>query len=342
MTKPSYLPPPPLRDHQFINFAFMDMVSVADKALDYIKPAPAAGGLIANSEFISRPSEITPLQASCLASMTDETFSKLAPILHFVVEKKLVDSKRGLAAVTAYMTPAIMTKTGEMPGQYTMEQAQAYVTYQARSGFHIHWAALAELYNESADGQKEAIDSLFSQVLNKSLRDLYSVSAPALSLPESFKQDEWRHETEGEIAYTHSEYLDTWLREDIAASQFWVEGRLPDGQGSVFIGSASNLQEAIGYASAYVINANAGGMQANAMGMFSLISIDFNREVIAEASIVQPSKYRSTGSKLSWKVSTPAHEKFSEALFTKELRSAESKLGLRWNRKDWLEQPFAP
>lgn len=342
MTRPSYLPPPPLRDHQFINFAFMDMVTVAGNAIGYAKPSSVAGGLVGNPDFISRPSAVTAQQAAALSSMSDETFSKLAPILNFVVEDKLVDSKRGLAAFTAYKMSSIMDKTGEMPGQYTMDQAQAYVTYQARLGFHIHWAALAELYNGSSDDQKESIDGLFTHLLDRSLRDLYSVSGPALSLPESFKRDEWRHESDDGMSFVHSAYLDTWLREDIAASQFWVEGRLPDGESTVFIASASTLQEAIGYASAYVMNANTGSGQANAVAMFSSISIDFNREVIAEASLVQPSRYRSTGTKLSWKVVDPDHEMFSAGLFTRELRDAESKLGLRWDRKDWLEQGFAP
>ena len=342
MTRPGHLPPPPLRDHQFINFAFMDMVTAAGTALGYVKSSSVTNGLVANADFISRPSQINSAQASVITSMTEETFEKLAPILHFVVEDKLVDSKRGLAAVTAYMMPSIMDKTGEMPGQYTMEQAQAYVVYQSRTGFHIHWAALAELYNASSEDQKEAIDGLFTQVLDRSLRDLYSVSAPALNLPDSFKQDQWRHEADGEIPYTHSEYLDTWLREDIAASQFWVEGKLPDGESTVFIASGSSLQEAIGYASAYVMKANTGGLVANALGMFSSISIDFNRKVIAEASIIQPSRYRKTGTKLSWSVTEPAHEKFPQTLFTQELRAAESKLGIRWNRKDWLENDIDP
>lgn len=342
MSKPGYLPPPPLRDHQFINFAFLDMLTVAGSALGHVRSAPAPGAITAKHGEVDAPSKISPIQAAAVSEMTDDTFSRLSPILHFVVENKLVDSKRGLAAVTAYLLPSIMAKTGEMPGQFTMSQAQVYVIHQAKPSLHIHWAGLANLYNDVTDDQQEAISNLFSHVFKAPLRDLYSVSAPALSLPASFKQDEWRHEDDGEIAYTHSEYLDTWLREDIADSQFWIEGRLPDGESTIFIASAPTLQEAIGYASAYVMNANAGGTQAKGLGLLASISIDFNRVVIAEASIVDSSRYRSVGNKLKWQVCAPEHELFSKALFMNELNEAESKLGLSWSKKNWLEQDLAP
>lgn len=342
MPKPSYLPPPPLRDHQFICFEFMNMTVTYGTAIEGASSPIVQNGLVANSSFITSPSAVTPRQIQTLASMTDETFTRLAPILHFVIENSLVDNKHGLASVTAYLMPKILKDTGEQFGQYSLDQAQVYVMNRAMAGFHIHWAALADLYNSLPDDQQEAVNGLFSDVLNRPLADLYSVSVPALTLPDSFRQNEWRHEADDGMTYVHSEYLDAWLREDIAAGQFWVEGHLPDGISSTFIGSAATLEEAIGYASAFVMNANEGGRQAFSLQMLDSITIDFNRRVIAEASLVQPSRYRDSGVKLNWKVSSPAEEKFPEQVFTKALHQAESKLGLRWNRKPWIETDLAP
>lgn len=342
MPKPTSLPCPPLRNHQFMCLAFMDMLTVGGTALDGPRAPVTPNALVTNNGFLSRPSAVTKRQIAALGSLTDETFTRLAPILHFVIENQLVDNKQGLMAATAHLMPEILKDTREMLGQYTLDQAQVYAMNRAMKGFHIHWAALADLYNNATSDQQEAINDVFEHVLNRSLVDLYSVYVPALSLPESFKHNESRYEADDGMAYVHSEYFNAWLREDIASGQFWVEGHLPDGESTVFIGSAATLEAALGYASAYVVNANAGGRQAFGVELFRSITVDFNRRVIAEASLVQPSRYRDTGVKLNWKVSSPAEEKFPEQVFTKALHQAESKLGLRWSRKHWLDSDLAP
>jgi hypothetical protein len=271
-----------MRDHQFINFKFMGMTTRAGSSLVNADGAPlSSNDLVFEKQFFSRPSLATPQQTATIEAMTDETFSALASIVGFVINDRLVDNKRGLAAATAHLIPSIFKQTGEMPGQYTIQQAQTYVAFKAMDDFYIHWGALADLYNRLPDDQQAAIDGFFTSVLNRPLRDMYSTYVPALSIPDSLKADKWSNEADNGLTYPYSNYLETWLREDYATNQFWVEGNLPDGQSTVFIGSAETLEEALGYASAYVMNANAGGDQAKAIGMFESISVDFNRDILS-------------------------------------------------------------
>lgn len=338
MSKPSYLPPPPLRHHQFINFHFMEMITVGGTALgDTPGLKPVLRSVSAAPEPFSRPSLVTERQIAPLVAMSENTFSRLASTLDFTIEGSLVDSKDGLLAVTAHLMPKILQETGEMPGQYSVQQAQAYVAYKARTEFYIHWGALAELYNNSPDDQQEAIHGFFSNILGKPLREMYGVYVPPLTLPESLADHSSSYMADDGLTYQYSEYLHAWLREDSAMNQFWVEGVLPDGENTVFIGSGATLKHAIGLASVYVMNANAGGPQAKGADLFSKVIIDFNRKNIAVAAVAQPNQYRSTGLKLAWDFSSMKDPRFNSTLFMSELNDVESMIGIRWNRKSWLE-----
>lgn len=347
MTRPSHLTPPPLRHHQFINFEFMGMVTRAGLAIGGDEAVVSAQQSVTEgAEFLARPSAASIQQTAPLLTITDETFSRLARILDFTIEGRLVDNKSGLAAATTYLMPSIFESTGEMLGQYNLEQAQAYVISQAKREFYIYWGALARLYNEVSDDQKEAISGLFTHILRAPLQEMYSVKVPALIIPDELSHDAWTHEDEGDdFAYAHSEYLGTWLRDDIAINQFWVEGHLPDGQSSIFIASASNLQEAIAYATAYAINSSNNGLYKGSQALrkmetelISKLTIDFNRDVIAEASICAQ-KNNSNESRIAWNLRSIKDHRFPVFEFMSKVNHAESKLGVNWNKKEFLNSP---
>lgn len=62
MPKPTSLPYPPLRNHQFMCLAFMDMLTVDGTALERPGAPATPNALVTNSGFLTRPSAVSQRQ----------------------------------------------------------------------------------------------------------------------------------------------------------------------------------------------------------------------------------------------------------------------------------------
>lgn len=325
---------PPFSVYPIVNYQYLSLTSLADSKVMCFAGEnfdPIVNKHI-EATLSTTPSAVRKRQVAPLAAMSDETFRRLALILNFVIEDKLVDSKRGLAVAAIHQMPGILDLHGEGPDKYTQDQLQTYLLLRARDSFVIHWGALADLYNESTDDQKDAILSLFSETLNRSLKMLMSYRQNVLipDMPEPACETQ----VHGGLTYSFSYLTQEWLREDSMQNRFNVEARIV--QSSEFIAATPTLEQAIGYAIAYIQREND---TYNGLPFFDRIAIEFDGELVAVARI-EKSNYESadSGRKLKWNDSTFPNELFPKKTFLAAAQKAEADFDLQWTKVHRLEE----
>ena len=258
-TKPDRLNPPSLATYVFINTLF-GKYRVYDIAHYPIEPKrlyqkdQRFGIDYFGAQHVVKDEQIAPLKA-----MSDNTLDRLLWILKPCHHSDTMTSKAIFDRVMAEQYTRTVGVTRPIP---SYEQSEIYNFHYATNAKAIHWGQLADLYNESAPDQQEAIHQFFEKCLCRNLSDLFAIPASTLHVPES-RHEQFDSKIEDGETYLFSKAEQQWLREDIFNQVFNVEIRFKGSlEAALLIGAAPTLSQAIALSTLYIQGSdlkNAGG-----------------------------------------------------------------------------------
>lgn len=194
-----------------------------------------------------RPHSLAPIRA-----MTDDTFSKLCEIIRPQLFETVILSKDDLSKCAANNSGRFDDEDDSF--DFALDQLEGYIMAHAALSGSIHWASLADLYNESTVDQKAAIHGFFVQCRNRTLSVLMDVPAPALEIPESLTESLQTKIVEG-YAMSFSESKQQWLRDDQFLQQYHVHAILNSTSSIFLLATAPTLTQAIAKATAFALKA---------------------------------------------------------------------------------------
>ena len=187
-----------------------------------------------------------------IREMTDNTFSRLCEIIRPEFFETVILSKEDL-------TRCAVDNTGRFDddddnSDFSLDQLEGYILAHASLSDSIHWANLADLYNESSADQQAAIHGFFVHCRNRSLAVLMEVPAPAFEIPESLAKTFQYESRDGQIM-AFSESQQKWLRDDLFLQQYHVHGIHKSTEAIFLLATAPTLAQAIAKATAFTLNA---------------------------------------------------------------------------------------
>lgn len=278
-----------------------------------------------NEMLFSYAEFVRPEQLAALSALTDDTFEKLIGRLNVSVNGADIHTRSDL------ITAASLSKKDHPMA--TPEQIQSFLLHERRDLFQVHFGLVADLYNDSTPDQKIAINDFFDNFLNRQLLEIIQAKGPG-PLPSTMTPD--METMQGEFdSLVRCRTLGDWVREDVLASRFALEGRSMQNSGSYhLLAFASSLEEILGYATLYAKNLRPDSP------LYS-IQISLNDTVIASTRLIS---YRANTSlpedhilpvRLDW--SDSSHSKISNEAFTETAIRVEKGLGVRWSLVKKLE-----
>ena len=246
--RPARLNPPSLSDYPFINVMFhKDFAGFTDATGEARAPDVDSYNKV-STEYFDFPASVRNEQMAPILAMSDTTFESLASLLKPNLYDTHIRTKADLEALAFRKAPSFVVDEENDCGPYTSEQLQTYLMFHAYTTTNIQWAKVAILYNESAPDQQEALLQYFLSIHDIDLQDLLEVTGPAITLPDSVRED-FETQTKDGDAYCFSEIMQKWLREDRFHQQYRIDIVLTSINARYLIGGAPTLDQAIAKAS---------------------------------------------------------------------------------------------
>lgn len=220
-TRPTYIQPPSAEAYPYIRLLYENLdCHHPTEQLNWERVGPH---VVADIDFDDSnqngPHKIDTAIMAPLAAMTDVTLEALCSVLRPKFQNEIITSRKNLADM-ARRQYGNLTETSHPA---SADQVMSYLLLAAQANRYVEWARLAELYNTSADDQKEALYHYFTVVKNRDIAILLATKAPAIDLPPAFdKPLQTRVENGGKQAFDVA--TGRWVREDFAINQFEVYG----------------------------------------------------------------------------------------------------------------------
>lgn len=331
MTAPAQLIKPPIQAYQFVSFMFWEESMNEERHFWHGNLKQPNDDSFFDKHY-KAPSKVNTAMLAPLATMTDETFSRLASIIGLSIDCEDVRSKEELAVACANQIDEVEGWCNEGPEAYSQEQLQTYLIFANRAELHPHWGALADLYNESTDDQKNAIYGFFKSCLNRDLDDLYRVPAPPLLIPEALR-DTPKTSTVDARTMCFSEPSQQWRRDSHYQSSFWIEARnYSDNDNEMtLVATAPTLKEAMALATVFT-------QSLKQEPDFDHITIDYDRDMIATADLVDIGDPEGAfEAKLAWDFGFGKNARFPKETVLSTALAVEKALGLQWSKVTRLE-----
>lgn len=335
MRIPDHLTAPPLNCHPFINLIYRDKVSSKTKTFiaEYGFPVPKLmvdDNKFHNDHFRSADL-VTTEHFAPIESMSDHTFVRLIGHFNLTIDNIQIKTKGDLLdAVAKHIDieePHLFVDPRHLASP---AQISAWLLNTHASEASIHWGVVADLYNESERDQQEAIIQFFSKCLNRSLEDLLATHGPA-KLPEDMQANLETKIVDG-MPYALTEDGE-WIREDLSSNLYTVNGYRSNPRDNTYvIAGAATFEEAVAYASNYVLN-------MKAKDTIKFVAIFRGDEEVCHGELIgmgpphENSFYHSLPARIGWDLDTPMKKDKLEGLLIK----AEKKMGLQWSKVQKLE-----
>lgn len=333
MKVPERLTAPLLSAYPFINLIYRGEISYKTKTfIAHGYPIPKL--MVDDNKFHNDNFRSADLVSSDhfapIDSMSDHTFARLIGHFGLTINNIEIKTKGDLLDAVAKHVDLDDVKYIDPIHLASPAQISAWLLHNHAAEASIHWGSVADLYNESGREQQEVIIQFFNKCLNRSLEDLMAVQGPA-KIPEDMKACLETKIVDGmPYALTDEGQL---VREDLSSNLYSVNGYRSNPRDNTYvIAGAATFEEAVAYASNYVLN-----MEAKETIKF--VAIFRGDEEVCHGELIgmgPPNKntyYHALPSRINWELDTPFKKEKIEGL----LIQTEKKMGLRWSKVQKLE-----
>lgn len=220
--RPDSIPVPSADQYLNIRYLFENIdCRLPGEERDVSRLGPHIEDEVVFASKIEKPSMVSTSMIASLNALTDQSFEAICAVLRPRINNEVITSKNSLADMAARSLDSLADEFQGISG--SLDQAQCFLLSGSRPTHYAKWGQLANLYNESDAGQKEAIFRYFAACHNRDLGLLLTTPAFNYVLPASLKRDFESKTIDGDVAM-YDQASERWLREDVFKHQYVAFG----------------------------------------------------------------------------------------------------------------------